>query len=91
MVIDVSKKTDTFSRWLEESASLIRRSPGELLKISLKPLGRKVVKPASDGIDVHERQAVVVRPVREQNKGRPLHGIDPKARARKPKMAKALR
>lgn len=70
---------------------MIRRSPGELLKISLKTGGREVVKPTSNGVNVNERQAVVVRPVRQQDKDGLFHGVDPKTRARKPKMAKALR
>ena len=70
---------------------MIRRSPSELLKISLKSYGCEVVELSPNGVDVYERQSVVVRSIREQDKDRVLHRIDPKASARKPKMAKALR
>lgn len=60
---------------------MIRPRACELLRISVQSLASEVVEPTPDGIDVDERQIVIVRAVCQQNEGRLPDRVYPQTRA----------
>ena len=75
---------------LGKAVIMIRKSPISLLGILVEEVYRQVMKTPANGVNIHERQRMVVSAIREQNEHAFLDRIDPHTRSRKSKMSEAL-